>query len=70
MPRRPFSLAQSSRICGSLDLFSLIKGDREESLFAAAANMLANKNDAHSIKVFDPSIKGDTNRFVYRFVKL
>jgi predicted methyltransferase len=31
--------------------------------------MLANKNDPHSIKVFDPSIKGQTDRFVYRFVK-
>jgi predicted methyltransferase len=31
--------------------------------------MLANKDDAHAIKVFDPSIKGDTDRFVYRFVK-
>jgi len=31
--------------------------------------MLANKDDAHSIKVFDPSIKGETDRFVYRFVK-
>jgi predicted methyltransferase len=31
--------------------------------------MLANKNDPHSIKVFDPSIKGNTDRFVYRFVK-
>jgi len=31
--------------------------------------MLANKDDPHSIKVFDPSIKGKTDRFVYRFVK-
>ena len=31
--------------------------------------MLANKEDTHSIKVFDPSIKGDTDRFAYRFVK-
>jgi predicted methyltransferase len=31
--------------------------------------MLANKDDAHSIKVFDPSIKGKTDRFAYRFVK-
>jgi len=23
----------------------------------------------HSIKVFDPSIKGETDRFAYRFVK-
>jgi hypothetical protein len=25
--------------------------------------------DPHSIKVFDPSIKGETDRFAYRFVK-
>ena len=35
----------------------------------AESDMLANKDDAHSIKVFDPSIKGQTDRFVYRFVK-
>lgn len=33
------------------------------------STMLANKNDSHSIKVFDPSIKGETDRFAYRFVK-
>lgn len=31
--------------------------------------MLANNDDPHSVKVFDPSIKGATDRFVYRFVK-
>src|SRR6202046_1595085 len=31
--------------------------------------MLANKDDPHSVKVFDPSIKGETDRFAYRFVK-
>ncbi len=31
--------------------------------------VLANKVDSHSIKVFDPSIKGETDRFAYRFVK-
>jgi predicted methyltransferase len=31
--------------------------------------MLANKDDPHSIAVFDPSIKGETDRFAYRFVK-
>jgi predicted methyltransferase len=31
--------------------------------------VLANEDDAHSIKVFDPSIKGETDRFAYRFVK-
>jgi predicted methyltransferase len=31
--------------------------------------MLANRDDPHSIKVFDHSITGKTDRFVYRFVK-
>ncbi len=35
----------------------------------AQSTMLANKDDAHSMKVFDPSIKGHTDRFTYRFVK-
>jgi predicted methyltransferase len=33
------------------------------------SGMLANSDDPHSVKVFDPSIKGATDRFVYRFVK-
>ena len=35
----------------------------------AESTVLANKHDPHSSKVFDPSIKGETDRFVYRFVK-
>jgi predicted methyltransferase len=35
----------------------------------AESSMLADKDDLHSIKVFDPSIKGRTDRFAYRFVK-
>lgn len=35
----------------------------------AESSMLANKDDPHLIKVFDPSIKGETDRFAYRFVK-
>lgn len=35
----------------------------------AESTMLANKDDPHLMKVFDPSIKGDTDRFTYRFVK-
>jgi predicted methyltransferase len=35
----------------------------------AESNMLANGDDPHSIKVFDPAIKGQTDRFAYRFVK-
>lgn len=36
----------------------------------AESTMLANKVDPHAAKVFDPAIKGETDRFVYRFVKL
>jgi predicted methyltransferase len=35
----------------------------------AESALLARKDDPHSIKVFDPSIKGETDRFAYRFVK-
>jgi predicted methyltransferase len=35
----------------------------------AKSTMLANNDDLHSIKVFDPSIKSETDRFAYRFVK-
>jgi predicted methyltransferase len=35
----------------------------------AESIVLAKKDDPHSIKVFDPSIKGETDRFAYRFVK-
>jgi predicted methyltransferase len=33
------------------------------------STLLTNRGDPHSIKVFDPSIKGKTDRFAYRFVK-
>jgi predicted methyltransferase len=35
----------------------------------AESSLLANHDDPHSSKVFDPSIKGRTDRFAYRFVK-
>ena len=35
----------------------------------AESTLLADPDDAHTIKVFDPAIKGETDRFVYRFVK-
>jgi predicted methyltransferase len=35
----------------------------------AVSTLLANKDDPHSIKVFDPTVKGETDRFAYRFVK-
>jgi predicted methyltransferase len=35
----------------------------------AESTMLTSGDDTHSIKVFDPSIKGETDRFAYRFVK-
>jgi predicted methyltransferase len=36
----------------------------------AESAVLGNKEDPHSIKVFDSSIKGETDRFAYRFVRL
>ena len=38
-------------------------------VLVAESTMLASKADPHSIKVFDPSIKGGTDRFAYQFVK-
>ena len=35
----------------------------------AKSTILATKDDPHVTKVFDPSIKGKTDRFAYRFVK-
>jgi len=35
----------------------------------AQSGVLANKDDPHSAKVFDASIKGKTDRFAYRFVR-
>ncbi len=35
----------------------------------AESGLLANTGDPHSLKVFDPSVKGQTDRFAYRFVK-
>ena len=35
----------------------------------AESPALGNKDDLHSIKAFDPSIKGRTDRFAYRFVR-
>lgn len=38
-------------------------------LLDAESAMLANKDDPHSTKVFDPSVKGNTDRFALRFVR-
>ncbi len=35
----------------------------------AESILLANKDDPHTVKVFNPSIKGQTDRFAYRFIK-
>ncbi|MER9394920.1 MULTISPECIES: class I SAM-dependent methyltransferase [unclassified Mesorhizobium] len=35
----------------------------------AESTVLLNRDDQHSIKVFDPAIKGETDRFAFRFVK-
>lgn len=35
----------------------------------AQSALLASPDDPHGVKVFDPSVKGKTDRFAYRFVK-
>jgi predicted methyltransferase len=48
-----------------------VRGEVEAAGFIldAQSNILANRDDPHSIKAFDPSIKGKTDRFAYRFVR-
>jgi predicted methyltransferase len=36
----------------------------------AESTALANKDDPHSARVFDASVKGNTDRFAYRFIRL
>ena len=50
---------------------ALVREEVEASGFVLETEsaLLANKNDLHSVKVFDPSIKDETDRFAYRFVK-
>ena len=43
--------------------------ERAGFVLDAESTMLTNKGDPHALTVFDPSIKGETDRFVYRFVK-
>ena len=43
--------------------------ERAGFVLDAESTMLAHTDDPHSIKVFDPSIKGETDRFAYRFLK-
>lgn len=38
-------------------------------VFDGQSTPLANDDDPHSAKVFDPSIKGETDRFAYRFLR-
>ncbi|KQS74296.1 methyltransferase [Methylobacterium sp. Leaf361] len=51
---------------------ALVREEVEAAGFVleAASTLLANEEDPHSIKVFDPSIKGRTDRFAYRFMKI
>jgi predicted methyltransferase len=49
-----------------------VRGEVEAAVFVldAESALLAHKDDSHSIKVFDPSIKRETDRFAYRFMKV
>jgi predicted methyltransferase len=49
----------------------LVKSDFARSCFTleAEAEFLQNADDDHTLSVFDPAIRGKTDRFVYRFIK-
>jgi predicted methyltransferase len=49
----------------------VVKADfkRAGFVFEAESNMLRNAADDHSLNVFDPKIRGHTDRFVFRFRK-
>jgi predicted methyltransferase len=51
---------------------AIVRQEVEAAGFAldAESSLLANSDDPHSSKVFDPSIKGETDRLAYRFVRL
>ncbi|MGD9264737.1 MAG: methyltransferase, partial [Lysobacterales bacterium] len=48
-----------------------VKDDFAQSCFTleAEAEFLQNADDDHTLSVFDPAIRGKTDRFVYRFIK-
>jgi predicted methyltransferase len=48
-----------------------VRGEVETAGFVldAESSVLANRDDPHSMRVFDPSIKGETDRFAYRFLR-
>lgn len=50
---------------------ALVKKQVEEAgfVFDGQSNALRNSKDPHDIKVFDPSIRGHTDQFMYRFRK-
>ena len=51
---------------------AVVKRDFEQAGFklVATSNMLRNPDDDHSLLVFDPKIRGKTDRFVYKFKKV
>jgi predicted methyltransferase len=38
-------------------------------VFDGESDVLRNPADTHKLKVFDPSIRGNTDQFIYRFRK-
>ncbi|KQS03694.1 methyltransferase [Sphingomonas sp. Leaf357] len=50
---------------------ALVRAEVEAAGFVldAESDMFANADDTHAIRVFDPAINGETDRFAYRFIK-
>ena len=49
----------------------VVRDDFANSCFTleAEAEFLRNSKDDHTLAVFDPSVRGETDRFVFRFVR-
>ena len=66
-PEIPAPLSKSST--GSIP--AVVRADFERAGFrlAATSDILANAADDHTKLVFDPAIRGKTDRFMMKFVK-
>jgi len=50
---------------------NVVRGDFERAgfRFAGSSNLLHNSADKHDLMVFDPKIRGSTDRFIFKFRK-
>ena len=71
MSRRPAATRATWSRSSTGSIPATVRADFERAGFVleAQSDMLRNPEDDHSKNVFDPSIRGRTDRFIYRFRK-